>query len=161
MLSTTSLLPTIAELSTSALIWHGVLLKLIKRTPGVTRIVLDVNKELLGLLKRSEELTWEQIIEATAAIQELTQVIFQFSVQSTTKEGSDITRLTSGPLWQLVEITYTADDDWTPEDETTWTPETVVLDVGSWWKRPKDVTPIDPRQMKIFDKDPADDIRLF
>ena len=157
------MLPTIAELSPAAVQWHGVLIKLLKRASPATRITVDLAKEIRGMLARNEEITWELIQEARGAIIELTGSMFQFQVKTVTVEGTDVTRLTSGPLWQLVELTSTADDDWTVEDETTWTPETLILEVGSWWRRPKDLGTVDPRQMifEIPDIKPEDHIQLF
>jgi hypothetical protein len=155
--------PTIAELSGAAVQWHGVLIKLLKRAAPATRITVDLDKEIRGMLPRNEEITWELIQEANEAILELTGSMFQFQVKTVTIEGTDVTRLTSGPLWQLVELTSTADEDWTVEDETTWTPEILILEVGSWWRRPKDLGTVDPRQMifAIPEVKPEDHIQLF
>jgi len=161
------MLPTIAQLSPAAVQWHGVLIKLLKRSAPATRVTVDLDKEIRGMLARNEEITWELIQEANEAILELTGSMFQFQVKTVTVEGTDVTRLTSGPLWQLVELTSTADDDWTVEDETTWTPEILILEVGSWWRRPKDLGPVDPRQMifgqifEIPEVKPEDHIQLF
>jgi hypothetical protein len=157
------MLPTIAELSSAAVQWHGVMIKLLKRASPATRITVDLDKEIRGMLPRNEEITWELIQEAQRSILELTGSMFQFQIKVITVEGTDVTRLTSGPLWQLVEVTSTADDDWTVEDETTWVPESLILEVGSWWRRPKDVGTVDPRQMilAIPEIKPEDHIRLF
>jgi hypothetical protein len=154
---------SIAELSPAAVQWHGVLIKLLKRASPATRITVDLDKEIRGMLPRNEEITWELIQEANDAIIELTGSMFQFQVKTVTIEGTDVTRLTSGPLWQLVELTSTADDDWTVQDETTWVPESLILEVGSWWRRPKDLGTVDPRQMifEIPEVKPEDHIQLF
>ncbi len=154
--------PEVGNLSVLALEWHAVLLKILKRSAPATRITVDLDKEIRGMLRRNDEIEWDHITDSVAAIRELTESMFQFSVQTVTVEGTEMTRLTNGPLWQLVEATATADADWSPEDETTWVPETLTLEVGSWWRRPKDVTQHDPRQIRLFEQpDPADDIRLF
>lgn len=154
--------PGLGNLSPLAIEWHAVLLKLLKRSAPATRITVDLDKEIRGMLGRSAEIEWEDITACVSAIRELTESLFQFSVEAVTIEGAEMTRLTNGPLWQLVESTATADADWTPEDETTWVPESMTLEVGSWWRRPKDVTHHDPRQQRLFEQpDPVDDIRLF
>ena len=136
----------VEELSPSAQVWHQLLLRRL-RTHGdpAGRFVLDVNTALEKLLRRGEEIEWEQIKDVQDALQELTAARWTYTVP-----GEAETKLVVGPVWNIIDMVFTADDDWTIEDETTWCVASVTLQVGRWYHESKEVRNDPRRQIPLF-----------
>ena len=135
----------VEELSPSAQVWHQLLLRRL-RTHGSPdgRFTLDINTALEKLLRRGEEIEWEQIKDVQDALDELSSMRWSYTVP-----GEEQTKLAVGPVWNIIDMVLTADPDWTVEDETTWCVAEVTVQVGKWYA--KEEPRNDPRnQIKLF-----------
>jgi hypothetical protein len=133
-------------ISTNAEVWHQIFLRRLRShgTPD-GRIVVEISTALEKLLRRGEEIEWEQVQDVQAALEELTSARWTYTIP-----GEAETKLVIGPVWNLIDMTMTADDDWTLDDETTWCVHSVTLQVGRWWHESKEIKNDPRRQIPLF-----------